>query len=95
MINRSKNWKESGNRKIRKIFDGIIEEGIIKSRVRRRTDERFHLFIRDTFAKVSDYTAETACKFTFEGRQVPSRRRLYRSIGARRVIESSPAVTRK
>lgn len=39
MINRSKNWKESGNRKIRKIFDGIIEEGIIKSRVRRRTDE--------------------------------------------------------
>lgn len=33
------NWKESGNRKIRKIFDGIIEEGIIKSRVRRRTDE--------------------------------------------------------
>lgn len=78
MINRSKNWKESGNRKIRKIFDGIIEEGIIKSRVRRRV---FHLFIRDTFAKVSDYTAETACKFTFEGRQVPSRRRLYRSIG--------------
>lgn len=89
------NWKESGNRKIRKIFDGIIEEGIIKSRVRRRTDECFHLFIRDTFAKVSDYTAETACKFMFEGRQVPSRRRLYRSIGARRVIESSPAVTRK